>query len=467
MPALAYLNVNGGMLAPVKSVKNNAVTWLDTQNGWQTESITSFQQKWDGVALLIEPNQQSGESDYYRKNEKEWVDNARLPILAGGLIVVFIMLAMLIWNRETQAYLYLFLGVKLAGTLLAGLLLWQSVDTDNPFLQSFCQVGNRNNCNSILRSKAANVTPWLSWSEVGYIYFAGGLLSILFAFLSRNNSIIIIIELLAIVALPYTVYSVYYQKFVARQWCKLCMAVQVVLWVEAILALVNISQFQNAWNMQSALLISLAFLIPTLLWIFIKHPVYQASQVFDLQRELQKVKFDENYIRSTFQNQPQMPPVFEDMPVVRLGGNEAEHIVTVVTNPLCQPCTKLHSELLQLLADQSNIKCQFIFIGPFKAMRVAAELLAAPERHVKILMDSWYSNNKQDVDEWILSNNSNERSSNAEQGLALHPRWCQLAGIDVTPTLFLNGSKLATPYQLKDIPRIIAVANFSATIPSV
>ena len=155
LPALAYLKINGGILAPVKSVKNNMVTWLDTQNGWQTESITVFQQKWDGITLLIEPQVQSGETDYAHKRKKEWAEHARLPLLLGGLVFVLAILVSLIWNSDTQPYLYLLLGSKLIGTALAGLLLWQSVDTDNPFLQSLCQVGSRNNCNGILQSQAA------------------------------------------------------------------------------------------------------------------------------------------------------------------------------------------------------------------------------------------------------------------------------------------------------------------------
>lgn len=45
LPALAYLKIKGGILAPIKSVKNDSITWLDTQAGWQTEGLNSFQQK--------------------------------------------------------------------------------------------------------------------------------------------------------------------------------------------------------------------------------------------------------------------------------------------------------------------------------------------------------------------------------------------------------------------------------------
>ncbi len=455
LPALAYLKVRGGILAPVKSVKNELITWLDTQTGWQTENIADFQQKWDGVTLLIEPTAQSREIDYDRKHQKEWLVNARWPILAIGLAAVLAILTYLIWKNPTPIYLYLLLGTKLMGTVLSGLLLWQSVDTDNPFLQSFCQVGNRNNCNGILQSKAANLTPWLSWSEVGFFYFSGGFLSIVFAILSHNLSIITGIGLVGILSLPYTIYSVYYQKFVARQWCKLCMAVQAALWLEAIIVLSNVSKFQYIWNVQSILLLALAFLIPMLLWIFVKDPISEATQVFGLQRELQKVKFNEHYIQTTFKNQPQMPPIFEDMRTVKLGEPDAENILTVVTNPLCGPCAKLHQELKQLIMDQSNIQCQFIFIGPSNGMHVAKQFLSLAERQLAATMDSWYHDNRQDINQWVQGISLDQFSPDAIKQLNLYSRWCELAGISATPTVFINGVKLPVAFQIKDIKRIV------------
>ncbi|MEZ4900630.1 MAG: hypothetical protein R2822_02145 [Spirosomataceae bacterium] len=32
----------------------------------------------------------------------------------------------------------------------------------------------KTDCNHILTSPAAKITPWLGWSEVGFFYFMGG-----------------------------------------------------------------------------------------------------------------------------------------------------------------------------------------------------------------------------------------------------------------------------------------------------
>ncbi|MDR3220154.1 MAG: vitamin K epoxide reductase family protein, partial [Dysgonamonadaceae bacterium] len=44
-------------------------------------------------------------------------------------------------------------------------------------------------------------------------------------------SLIFYLALINILALPYSFWSVWYQKFKAKQWCVLCLIVQVLLWL--------------------------------------------------------------------------------------------------------------------------------------------------------------------------------------------------------------------------------------------
>jgi len=83
---------------------------------------------------------------------------------------------------------------------------------------------------TILNSKASK-TFGISWSEVGFFYFATTLLFLLipgFDFLSKAT----VISVANLAAVPYVFFSIYYQWKVARQWCPLCLTVQVVLIAE-------------------------------------------------------------------------------------------------------------------------------------------------------------------------------------------------------------------------------------------
>jgi uncharacterized membrane protein len=464
MPALVYLTIRGGIFAVVKSIQHDTVTWFDTQTGWKAESLGDFNQKWDGIAILIDPNSQSGEADYPRKRQRETIVKSRLPLIYVGSISILAIIASLIWKVGTPVYLYPLLGLKIMGIALTVMLIWRSLDTENPFFQSLCKVGNKDHCNGILQSKAANLISWLSWSEFGFLYFAWGFLMLIFTVLLQNLNIPFISAIATLLALPYTFYSIYYQKFVARQWCKLCIAVQIVIWFETVMILGNLSILRFEWDVQAMKLTALALLVPVTLLAILKKPLVQSALVFGLRRELVKIKFNDDYISTVFEKQPRMPPIFEAMRIVTVGKLDAEQTITVVTNPLCGPCAKLHLELKGLGVYESDFRWQFVFIGPSKAMRVSSAFLNVSQDKVSILMDSWYSDSHQDIERWIKQNYVSDPGSDTSQQMNLHARWCELANITATPTIFVNGIQLPSVFNVKDIKRVAPMLRFGVEI---
>jgi uncharacterized membrane protein len=229
LPALTYLNIDGGMFAPLRSV-NGQVEWLHTERGWQKESIGQFAQKWSGVALLIEPNGQSGELEYSQNRRRALLKSLRLPFILGGLLIVLALLAQWAKYPLTGHALYYLTGLlKLMGTVVSAMLVWYSLDTNNAFLQKVCQLNGRTNCQNILSSSAAKLTDWLSWAEIGLFYFVGGLLVWGVGLLTGDAAYLQTLYLLTVLALPYTLWLVYYQARVAREWCVLCLTAQALL----------------------------------------------------------------------------------------------------------------------------------------------------------------------------------------------------------------------------------------------
>lgn len=455
LPALAFLTTNGGIFAPIKSVSNDSVEWLDTQKGWQKDPLEIFERKWNGAVLLLDPNAQSGEIDYSNKRKKDIINSMRIPFLIVGKVLCLALIFTIHWQDllASGAHFQILLATKLIGTILGGMLLWQSLDSDNAFLQNICQLGGTNNCSNILQSKAAKVTPWLSWSELGFIYFAGGFLSLLFAFMSADFAIMSWLLILCVLVLPYTVYSVWYQGIVARQWCLLCLAVQFLFLLEAGIAFSYYPGYTFQIPMHLFFLLGISFIIPVLIWVLIKEPFQKASQLFGIQRELQKIKFNEDYISSIFSTQQSMPPIFEGMEIVHLGNSEANHVLTIVTNPLCWPCAVRHEEINNLLDLQPDVRCQLIFRGSPEALEIATVLLNTEKSHQKEAVTSWYQDMFQDRKKWIESHQHSIAPN--DSSLSLHRRWCDLAGITGTPTIFFNEKILPSAYRIKDINEII------------
>ncbi|WP_266366910.1 vitamin K epoxide reductase family protein [Tellurirhabdus rosea] len=453
LPAMAYLEVNGGYFAPIRKATAERVEWLDTNRGWQTESLADFSRKWNHVVLLMEPNEASGEAAYLQKKKEQLMANARMPVVMGGLLLCLwcvssLALPQTFFNDWTLPAL---LAAKVIGIVVTTLLLWYTIDTDNNLLRSLCSLDNRTDCNSVLTSEAAKLWGWLGWSEIGFTYFSGTSLALLIGQGTALPSVLAWLLVLNALALPYTVYSIYYQYAVAKYWCTLCVAVQALLWVEFALGLTYWQMATLAVSSELIAVFALSFTLPIVLWTWMKKPLQEAARVFPLRRELQRAKFNPDYVESLFARQPQMPPVFEEMRVINIGNPTAAHVLTVVTNPLCGPCRRLHPDLEALMSRTDAVSCQLVFIGSPASVPITQKLLTLSPEEAERAMHLWYNGRFRDAQEWSKVITTSAAYGDATAQLQLHARWCELAQVTGTPTIYLNGRQLPLSYTLNDM----------------
>ncbi|WP_035562381.1 vitamin K epoxide reductase family protein [Hymenobacter sp. IS2118] len=458
LPALAYLSSEGGFFAPVRATAANTVEWWHNKWGWQKDSTAQFSQKWNGVMLLIEPTERSGEAGYAQSRKKQLVKSLRIPFVVLSLLV-----CLGVWAGVSQLPVagapqyYVLLLLKLAGLLVSSLLVWYSLDADNVFLRSLCQLNSRTSCSSVLNTPAAQLFGWLSWAEVGLLYFSGGLLSLLL-FRANPSALYPLLFVFSIASLPYTVWSVYYQWRRVRQWCVLCLAVQALLWLE--FGVQFYFQRQISWPAtfgpaETGLLVA-GFLLPAAVWAFIKPTWAKALRVEGLQQSLQKIKFDQGYLESLGRRARTLPPIFTGMRVPTLGNADAPHTLIVVTNPTCALCARVHSEIEALMAELEDVCCQFIIAVEHRpgdaGDAVACRVLSRSHEEMPLALHQWYETPR--LAEWLKKTPGPGEEDGTNQ-VELHQRWCELAGVDTTPTIFFNGV---------DMPRHFAVVEFRKLI---
>jgi hypothetical protein len=172
VPHIAFLNKDGGSFTVVTKASDDCVFRFDPQIGTIKETLADYIKVWSGIVLLAEPNENSGERDFERKRQAELIRNSRIPLSIISFIVAFISLFALGPLHTNIAFTSFFLLLNLTGLVTCTLLLIQSVNKQNNFLQKLCNVGRHSSCQDILQSKAANIISWLSWSEAGFLYFS-------------------------------------------------------------------------------------------------------------------------------------------------------------------------------------------------------------------------------------------------------------------------------------------------------
>ncbi len=350
--------------------------------------------------------------------------------------------------------IYLQYFILLSGVIVTSLLLWYEIDKDNPLLQKVCTGIAKGNCNAILTGKQSKVFNWLSWSEVGFFYFTGSLLTLLFV----ENSITLV-AWLNILALPYTVFSIYYQWKVAKQWCVLCLAVQALLLSGGVNVIASNFLFElPQLSFLSITYFLLLYALPILMWYAIKPYVLQLQEAKNTKREYFRIKFNTEIFDTLLKKQKAIT-ISTDELGIDLGNPAATNTIIKVCNPYCGPCAKAHPKIEELLGRNANVRAKIIFrtrndetdqsIQP--AMHLMAIAQSCDEKVLKQSLIDWYLAEKKDYNEFAAKYPLNGELLQQGDKIEAMVTWCKAMEISFTPTIFINGFQLPDAYSIEDL----------------
>lgn len=456
VPFVAYTNNRENPLAIVVEVSGDTVSVLQKNNKrTEVQTKADFQKSWNGVFVIAEPNEHSGEAKY-KENKRKLFFQSLIPFA----VIVTIVGLSLFSLYQTIGVLsvstigtYLQYVILLAGVVVTTLLLWYEIDKSNPLLQKVCTGIAKGNCNAILTGKAAKVFSWLSWSEVGFFYFTGTLLLLVFV-----AKAITIVAWLNLIVLPYTIFSVYYQWRVAKQWCVLCLAVQAILISGAVNVfgnnLLHSPEFGFSQYMVGLLLISFT----AFLWFSVKPYVMQLQEAKNTKREYLRLKFNKEIFNALLKKGKVITQPTNGLGIT-IGNLDADNILIKVCNPYCGPCAKAHPKIEKLLEEIPNLKAQILFTTPNnpenEAYKPVNHLLAiaSENNQIKIqhALDDWYLAENKDYDVFAAKYPMNGELTKQGQKIEAMEKWGKAMDIQFTPTIFINGYQLPDAYSIEDL----------------
>jgi len=214
----------GGYLVVVYKIMFDKVFFVWRGND-HVLPFSKFIEAWTGVVLLAEPSERSIEPDYKEHKKIELFNFLKKYTLffMCGLILFFAY-----FNKELflNPGISILLLLYLSGIYVSRLLVLKQMHIQSQQADKICSIIKYNDCNNVLEDKAAKLFGLISWSEVGFSYFVSNFFILFFLphFIAYS-------ALINITTLPYTVWSIWYQKFKVKQWCVLCIIVQGLLWM--------------------------------------------------------------------------------------------------------------------------------------------------------------------------------------------------------------------------------------------
>lgn len=194
----------------------------------KTERIDTadFIKAWNGIALLAFPERDSREPEYMSHRTTDFVASASkyAVVVAAMVVFAYFFITRHVYGNVSTVALTL---LDLAGLYFSFLLLQKSLNIHTAASDRVCGVLEHGGCDRIMELKVSKLFGVFSWSEVGFGYFSVSLATLLvFPHLWPA------LALCNICCLPYTFWSIWYQRFRAHHWCTLCVAVQTTLWLK-------------------------------------------------------------------------------------------------------------------------------------------------------------------------------------------------------------------------------------------
>ena len=271
------------------------------------------------------------------------------------------------------------------------------------------------------------------------------------------------------VAWASTVGLLVYQGFVIRRWCRICLMITAILWVQAGCWVCWLVLFgRHAITLAAIRLPELSLLLTciglSLSWLMIKPLMTNSAEVNRMRVQLLKWKRDPALFSSLLSRQHQAISRESLGHDLRFGNPDAPWQLTAVINPYCNRCAidflRIYS-LLKQQPDNFGVSLRIMHQSQLLHQQTARILLGAcldePVANIRLkMLKDWFAKPQLRTwaRKWRVTTNYLE-----DTRAILHQDWGNRNGIRFTPSIFVNGAPLPEPYQLKDLSMIQSPAH--------
>lgn len=439
------------------------ITDEDVTYRWYGEEVRvpheQFLRIWSGVALLVNPSGEAGEPDFEAHRRAERIQDAKKWGAAGGIALGLVCCLFLRASHFPLSTLSLFI-LNLLGLYVCYLLLLRQLKIASSTADRLCNLLKHSTCTDLLDTSASKVAFGISWSEVGTAYFGVNALVLLFMPTAQP-----MLALLSFGAVGYSAWSLWYQRFRAHVWCPLCLLVQAVFIVQALVYLVSlrckVCSFDSIfhWEALVRILFLLSSYFAATLCLHLALPVIaRARQAMLWKYSYRNLKLREEVFEFLLQNEP-LYEISADS-CIRFGNPDARYRLTVLTNPYCNPCAAMHRRLHGLIHQDCSIEFVFTSFGSdyerVSRLMVAAYLQLGAARTWQLYKE-WYAGGKSRQEAFFDGLGLDADSEEVAEEYRRHTQWREQTELSATPTLLVNNRRLPREYQIEDFIDLLKI----------
>lgn len=328
--------------------------------------------------------------------------------------------------------------------------------TKSELLNSFCNMTTSTSCTTVVGSNKWKIFEIVNFSDLSMVFFASQFLGLLIFLLSGNTvTYFAIQQILLLSAIPVLFLSVYYQKFVEKKWCPICLIIISIILLE----LGYLFVFQNTTftlSLKELIVFGFVFLSIILAWSALKKLLFKQKELKEYQ--LKATRFERNYtiFKNSLlaKNKVELP----QSPII-LGNKESNTIITIISNPFCGHCKEAH-EIMETILEKyhNNIQIQVLLKTNLEAeneerKKLFRSLIKIYKQEgetvfIKALKD-WFDN--KNITEWLGLFSVNT-TPEFDAIFDSQYKWCEENYYNFTPAIFINGYEYPQMYDRKNLP---------------
>lgn len=453
-PFIAYLDENQGKVSLIYSINRETVIYSDSLRGRKTITTQQFLNIWTGVAIIIEPNELSGEADYNERRNNEIIKSTLLPfsILILSITIFYWVVSNKSYHNGIHDLTILFLCLTHAiGLFFSFLLIRLELNLKNKFTEKFCHLSAHFDCNAITKSNASKIFGIITWADAGAVYFAGGLAVIFFFPIDHS---IRLLTLFSIFTLPFPFLSILYQWLTIKKWCPLCLSIQFILVTEFILTAPGI----NLTGLNISVLIPcfLVFSIIFLIVLYMKLLINSEQEKVHLKLKLMTIKHDSDFFLHKLKSGERIDIPFNKSALI-FGNMQSEITISIFLSFNCSSCVILFETIRKMIENTIKIKIQFVFSSPNddmseKLLKIISSKMGIENKNEAFqILKNWYIS---DTLKKVKMLNNYERPADTEEYEAMiryNAMIFQIGEITKVPLIYINGFPLPSIYSVEEI----------------
>lgn len=432
-------------LALVQKIGNLIVLTFEEKRK-KTVPVNVFLEQWTGVLVAVEANQKPKNT-----TQNVFAQTSLYGLSLAGILALF-------FSHSEFWFSSLHFLLSITGLFISLMIVRHELGIDGNFTDKLC-TGGKVNCHEVLNSTGATILGIFKLSSVGVVYFASLSVAWLMMVLSSSYSYGLFV-MLTLAAGTFTFYSIYYQTWVLKKWCSLCLGVVFVL----------LGQVASLTFAEGQLLkvdfTSLFILIPSCLasislWQLIYPKLRLAKDYRIIKGKYRKFKANFQVFKAFMAEKPIKDTHIQDSLELVFGDQQNPTFVEVIfiTNPLCQHCKKVHKLVEELIqAKHKFLKLHVRFLVNVdqpqqEDVQLASSLLALYHHEKEEVVLQAFHDVYEDEMKPSLWKKVWQRSDASVYlaELQKEQEWCYRHDINFTPEILINGRAFPYEYDQEDL----------------